>query len=430
MEANDQPSRAPASGAAMDTIVPRRRGRGLALAAAGLVLLASAGAGLFYLVPSGLQVLVSDLRLATAEQGVFRDEIVVRAKAEALESVILDSVESGRVEEVYAADGAMVKQGTPLFRISNPQRTLELLQRQSERAQQISNLSNLRVQLEMSLTDHRRRLSDLEYALEQQRKTHARNVELARQGFISNAVLEESADSLKQKTRVLDEERRRNDTESEVKGRAIAEMEKAMKSLDSGLTLVTATVEALQVKAPTLGRLTDFKLQVGQTLKPDQHIGRIDDPSRFKLVAQIDEFYLNRVASGRRGSVRLQETTFQVTVARVFPQISEGRFRVELTFDGQQPQGISPGQSIDASLVLGEASQAVLLPNGAFMNDSGGAWAFVLAPDGRSAARRPIQVGRTSKSQVEIKSGIKAGEQVVISSYANFGKADKLEIGR
>jgi HlyD family secretion protein len=430
MIAKDNVTSLPASGAAMDKIVPRRRGRAIALVVAGLVALAGAAAALRHLVPSGLQVLSSDLRVATVEKGVFRDEIVVRAKAEALESVMLDSVESGRVEEVYAADGTVVKQGTPLFRISNPQRTLELLQRQSERAQQISNLSNLRVQFEMSLTDHQRRMADMEHALDQDRKKHARNVKLSQQGFLSAAALEESEDDLNHKGRVLEEEKRRNETEAAVKGRAIAEMEKAMKSLDSGLLLVTATVEALQVRAPTAGRLTDFYLQVGQTLKPDQHIGRIDNPSHFKLVAQIDEFYLSRVASGRRGIVRMQDKAFPVTVTRVFPQISEGRFRIELAFDAEQPDNVSPGQSIDASLALGEASQALVLPSGAFLNDSGGAWAFVLAPDGRSAERRAIQIGRSSKTQVEIKSGVRAGEQVVISSYANFGNAEALDIGR
>jgi HlyD family secretion protein len=430
MQGMDRISPHAVTGSAMDSVVPKRRGKLIARIAAGAVIAAACAAAAWYWTPRGLQVPAQDVRVASVEKGVFLDDIVVRASAEPLNSVILDSVESGRVEEVFARDGAMVKKGQLLFRLSNPQRNLELLARQAEHAQQISNLSNLRVAQEAGRTDHQRRLSDLEFALSQGEKQHARNVRLASQGFISSVALEESADRLVQQRRALLQEKDSIDTEARVRRDALSQMETAIKGLQSGLLLVNATVDALAVRAPVDGMLTGFRLQVGETVKTDQHIGRIDDPNRFKLAAQVDEFYLNRVAVGRHGSVRQGEKTYAVDIATIYPQIKDGRFAVEMVFTKGQPDVLSPGQSLDAQITLGEPASALLLPNGAFVNDSGGTWVFVLAPDGKTASRREVRSGRRSNSQIEILAGLSAGEQVIVSGYAAFGKAERLQLSR
>ncbi|WP_426106531.1 efflux RND transporter periplasmic adaptor subunit [Massilia sp. TSP1-1-2] len=416
------------SGAAMDRNIPRRRGKRYAVIGSAIVSVAIAGAILWSLLPRGLQVAGQDARIAAVEKGVFRDDIVVRATAEPLNSVILDSVESGRVEEVVARDGAMVAKGELLFRLSNPQRNLELLARQAEHAQQISNLSNLRLAQEASQSEHRRRLSELEFALAQGDKQHARNLKLAADGFISSVALEESHDRVAQQRHAVALEREASSAEVKVKRDALAQLEKATRELSSGLALVGATVEALAVRAPGAGMLTGFRLQVGQTVQTDQHIGRIDDPNRFKLAAQVDEFYLNRVAVGRQGTVRQGDATWPVTVSTIYPQIKEGRFTVEMVFAKGQPGVLSPGQSLDAQITLGEPAGALLLPNGAFVNDTGGAWVFVLAANGQDAQRRNVRLGRRSNSQIEILSGLAPGDQVIVSSYAAYGKAERLQL--
>jgi HlyD family secretion protein len=420
------------TGAAMDAIVPRRHGPLAARIALGVIAVALLGWAAWQFVPHGLQVARRDLRIARVEPGVFLDDIVVRASAEPLNSIILDSVESGRVEEVLARDGQAVRKGDLLFRLSNPQRNLELLARQQEHAQQISNLANLQMAQEAGRTDHGRRVADLEFALEQAKKAHARNRRLAAQGFISQVALEESNDKLTQQRRVLAEEKRAMDTEEQVRGRALRQMENAIGGLQTGLRLVGETVDALTVRAPADGTLTDFHLQVGETVKPDQRIGRIDDPQRFKLSAQIDEFYLSRVAVGRHGGVQQDGKTYQLKVSTVYPQIKDGRFTAEMVFSAGQPDVISPGQSMDAQLTLGEPAKALLLPSGAFVNDSGGSWVFVLARDGEHdgdrAEKRAVRLGRRNNAQVEVLSGLAAGDAVIISSYAPFGKAERLQL--
>lgn len=420
-------NRAP-TGAAMDTIVPKRRYKVRLALAAAVTAICAVGFIIWTAIPRGLQVPLAEVRIAKVEKGVFLDELVVRAKAEPLSSVILDSVEAGRVEEVLVLDGAMVTKGQLLFRLSNPQRNLDLLARQAEQAQQISNLSTLLVAKEASNTDHRRRLSDLEFALVQGEKQHKRNVQLARQGFISSVALEESADRLAQQHRAVLEENESNQIEVKVRSGALSQMDAAIRGLRSGLLLVSATVDALAVRAPGDGRLTGFRLQVGETVRTDQHIGRIDNPSQFKLNAQVDEFYLNRLAVGNHGSVRLGERNFPVSVSTIYPQIKDGRFTIELVFASGQSGALSPGQSLDAKISLGEPANAMLLPNGAFVNDSGAAWVFVVARDGVNVARRAIKVGRRNNGQIEILDGLLVGESVIISSYAAFGKSERLQL--
>lgn len=415
----------PVTGAAMDAPIAARRFPWRALAAAILAGVAIAG---YTAWPRGLEVARADLRIATAEPGAFRDDLVVRAQAVSLTSVMLDSTESGRVEEVIARDGLVVAKGELLFRLSNPQRHLDLLARQSEHAQQISNLSGMRVALETSRAEHQRRISELSYEAAQADKHHKRAAELAARGFLSPAQAEEAADRLAQQRHLLAEAEGAARTDLAIKQDVVRQMQKAIEGLETGLGLVGNTVNALAVRAPVAGRLTDFRLQVGETVRPDQRIGRIDDPERFKLTAQVDEFYLRRVAIGHRGGVEVDGRGYTVDVSRIFPQIKDGRFVVELVFAEAQPDSLRPGQSADTRITLGAATQCLLLPNGAFVNDSGGAWAYVVSGDGRSAVRRPIRLGRRSNSQIEVLDGIAAGERVIVSGVAAFGKAERLRL--
>jgi HlyD family secretion protein len=417
------------TGAAMDMRLPRRRGPLAAhLALATCLLGAGAWAG-WQILPHGLRVEARDVRIATVEPGVFRDDIIVRATAEPLHAVMLDAVESGRVEEVVAHDGQPVRKGDLLFRLSNPQRNLELLARQAEHAQQISNLANLRVAREAAHSDHQRRLADLEFALAQADKQQARNASLAARGFLSAASLEESADKVAQQRRMLADERRAGATEDGVRRQALRQMESAIDGLQSGLRLVRASVDALDVRAPADGVLTGFQLLVGETVQPAQRIGRIDDPRRFKLAAQVDEFYLNRVSVGRPGRIVQDGRAWDVKVGAVYPQVKEGRFNAELVFTHGQPV-LNPGQGVDAQLTLGEPARALLLPAGSFVADTGGAWVFVMAPGGEYASRRAERFGRRSNTQVEVLAGLGAGEHVIVSSYTSFGKAERLQLTR
>jgi HlyD family secretion protein len=418
-----------ADGAAMDTPLPARRRR--RLAAAGVVALLAAAAVLSWrMMPRGLSVDAANVRVAVVGRDTFHDDVLVRATAAPLRSVMLDAVESGRVEEVLARDGATVAQGDVLFRLSNAQRRLELLQRESERAQQISNAMNMRIALEASRADRRRRLADLAFAAREADKLYRRNQALAEQGFVSASALQDAFDRRTQQQRLLAAEQADARAEERIQANALQQMEKAGMRLETGLRLVSETVAALEVRAPVAGRLTDFQLQVGETVKLDQHLGRIDDPARFKLAAQLDEYYLNRLATGLAAHAVVNGVPYALTVSRLYPQIRDGKFALELAFaDGATP-ALQPGQGLELAITLGASAPALVLPMDAWIADGGGASAFVVAADGRSALRRTIRTGRRNAGQVEVLAGLAPGERVIVSSCAAYGQAARLALSQ
>lgn len=419
----------PVSGDAMDQPLPRRPRRyGLVLVVA--FALVAAVAALWQLLPHGRQVAGADVRIATVQKGMFRNDVVVRATVAPLHTVMLDALESGRVEEILASDGALVSKGELLFRLSNPQLRLDLVAREADRAQQISNLSLLRVALESAATEHQRRMLDLNVSVAQLQRQQARYESLVQQGYISRSTLEDSQDRLAQQRQALEDERTRSAVEMRIKRDGVRQMDQAIERLDAGLKVVTDSIDGLAVRAPIAGRLTDFRLQLGEIVKPDQRIGRIDDPDQFKLVAEIDEYFLGRVSVGKQGQVTANGRDYPIEIMRVFPQIKQGRFSTELSFTGAAPGGLNPGQSLEMRITLGETSPALILPNDAFLNDSGGTWVFAVARDGKSAERRAIRVGRRNNSQVEVASGLAPGEHVIVSSYAAYGNAQILQIGK
>jgi len=415
------------SGAAMDKPLPKRRIHYAAIAAGGLLLLI-VFVVIAQWVPRGLRVSRAEVRIATVQSGDFRNDVVVRATVNPLRTTILDALDSGRVEEVLAIDGAQVKQGELLYRLSNPTLGLDLVARQADRAQQISNLSVLKVSLETSQTGYQRRMLDLSYALARLQRRNGRFASLARSGVIPAATLEDSNDELAQQRQAITIERNRAQIELQLERDGIRKMEQAIRQLDAGLKVVTQSIEALAVRAPVAGRLTDFHLQVGEIVKSEQHIGRIDVPGEFKLVAQIDEYFLTRVAVGRTGVMSFNDHDYPVQVSRVFPQIDDGHFSVELLFVAEVPTGLSPGQSADTRITLGRTNRALILPDDAYLNDTGGSWVFVLSTDSKTAERRAIQLGRRNNSQVEVTSGLAPGERVIVSAYAPFGSAQRLQL--
>lgn len=412
----------------MDTAVPKNHRKRVLVVGLVLILLMSIVLILSYWMPHGLLINTRDLRIAIVEHGQFLDDVVVRANAKPLESVILDAVESGRVEEVFVTDGTTVDKGAPLFRLSNPQRLLELLARQSDQATQISNLSNMRANLQESITDHERRIADLEFVVAQASKRYDRNKNLAEHGFISDVALNDDAEKLAQQRYALEKEIQHGAREIDIKRNGLKQMEQASARLESGLKLMAESIEALTVRAPRAGRLTDFHLQLGEGVTSNQHIGRIDDPSHFKLTADVDEYYLNRIAPGRTGKTQIDGKEFAIKVARVYPQIDKGRFGIDIVFTGQQPVALSPGQSTDVQIVLGDPATALLLPNDAFLNDSDGAYVYVLDQDEKIAEKRTIRLGRRSNAQVEVIAGLNAGDKVIVSGYTGFGSMNRLQL--
>jgi HlyD family secretion protein len=182
--------------------------------------------------------------------------------------------------------------------------------------------------------------------------------------------------------------------------------------------------------APAAGKLSAFTLEVGQSLAPGERIAQIDDPEHYKVVADIDEFYLSRVDIGQRADYPLDGAAYQLTVAKIRPQVQNGQFQVELAFPGTTPPAVRRGQTAQVRLQLGQASEAVFVPNAGFYNDTGGAWVFVVSSDHGHAVRRTVRLGRRNPQQIEVLDGLSVGEEIVTSPYTNYLDMDRLELTR
>ncbi|MDC8770139.1 efflux RND transporter periplasmic adaptor subunit [Roseateles albus] len=418
----------PVSGAAMDRALPKNKYakplRWAAVAAA----VAIAGAALYFSVPRGLSVPMSDLTLATVADGQFLDELVLRAQVVPAHQVLLDATESGRVDEVLVRDGDMLKEGALLYRLSNPQREQEILQRSAEVAQQQANLAMQRTAFANAQAMQRRDVSNLTHELTKAENDLRRQQGLAAQGFVSNAALEDAKLKLAQQQRLLDQAKEDGTAELRTREQAVAEMERAVKGLSEGLAVVRKAASGLSARAPRDGQLSGFTLQVGSSVKPGDRLGRIDDIASFKLSGNVDEFYLSRVQTGLAASLEAGGKTWPLTVSQRLPQVKDGRFGVEMEFAKDMPPGMQAGQSLDARIRLGSPAQARLLADGAFYADSGGAWVYVLSADSKTAERRTVRLGRRAAGRIEVLDGLAAGERVITSKVRQYGDAKLLNL--
>jgi HlyD family secretion protein len=222
--------------------------------------------------------------------------------------------------------------------------------------------------------------------------------------------------------------RRAQATNRRLQGSQLAQLRASNASLSGSLDIARATLDALNLRAPVTGQLTAFSIQVGQSLNRGERLGQIDSAGRNKLVAQVDEFYLGRVEPGQVATVEAGGKSFRAKVAKIYPQVRNGAFEVDLHFIGPEPAELQRGQTLQVRLTLGDPAPALLIPNGAFYNETGGAYVFVVAPDGDEAVKRPVRLGRRNADHIEVLEGLEPGERVITSPYTGFADRDRLDL--
>jgi len=198
--------------------------------------------------------------------------------------------------------------------------------------------------------------------------------------------------------------------------------------LEKNLGVARSNLEALNVRAPVTGKLTAFDVEIGQALARGINIGQIDDPEHFKVAANIDEYYLSRVDLDQTAALSTGGRDYTLVVRKIYPQVTNGTFEVDLVFSGNEPDSIRRGQTLQLNLQLGSPSESMLIPNGAFYQDTGGNWVFVVAPDGEKAVRRSVRLGRRNTRFIEVLDGLEIGERVVTSPYTNYLDMDRLDL--
>ena len=416
------------SGGAMDKVVERKRIDKRVLiagAAAGALLLILL---FWFLAPRSDSQSVNPERLtiATVERGVFEDFLPLRARVTPLVTVYLDAVEGGRVEQLLVEDGAQVAKGQLLAVLSNADLQLSTLARQTEVEQQFNNMRSQELALAQTRSANLRELNQAETDLAKARRQYELYKPLAERGFVSRKVFNDAQDDLNYQSKRLGILRRSIAQDQQLQASQLAQLRASTRSLNSGLEIARGSLGQLNVRAPVAGQLSGFSIQLGQSVQQGERVGQIDSAGRNKLMADVDEYYLGRVEVGQMASAEVDGKTYRLRVAKVYPQVRNGQFQVDLVFDGAEPSSMQRGQTVQAKLILGDPSPATLIPNGGFFNDTAGNWVFVVAKDGKSATKRPVQLGRRNNDFIEVLGGLSPGERVITSSYSGLADKDHL----
>jgi HlyD family secretion protein len=420
----------PASGSGMDRAVAASRFTPRVNLAVGLAV-AVVLAALFWLyAPRGNSQTVAQERLTISEvtDGAFHDFIPLRARVTPLLTIYLDAIEGGRVEEVVAEDGAMLAEGELIAVLSNAELQLSVLARQTEVEQQINNMRSQELALAQTRLANERAVLEAELAAQRVQRQYEREAPLAERGFVAAKQFADTEDQLRYEGERLEVLRRSRATDERLQAGQLAQQRASTQALRSSLSVARASLDGLNLRAPVAGQLSGFSIQVGQSLERGERVGQIDSPGRNKLVAGVDEFYLGRVEVGQRAAIDWGGRTYRVEVTKIYPQVQNGQFEIDLQFTDAEPADIQRGQTLQARLTLAHPAPARLIPNGAFYNETGGAFVFVVSPDGASAVKRPVRLGRRNAEFIEVLDGLDAGERVITSPYTGFADKDRLDL--
>lgn len=388
-----------------------------------LVLVAIA---LWRLLPAGgsTDIAGADIETGTVARAPFADYLPVRATVAPRVTTLVGVLSGGQVETLLVQDGTMVAAGQPIARLANPSLRLEVLSREAQIAGQLGDVSGQDLSLERNRLDRASQIAQANYDLIKARRDLAVRQQLHDQGFIADAGMRSFAEDAAYQQKRLAQLEAGGAAEAQITATQAARLADTRNRLAGNLTAVRAGLDALVVRAPVGGRLTNFTIQPGQTLKPGDPAGQVDSEGAWKLVADVDEYYLGRVAVGQRASA---DGGARLTVIRVLPAVTSGRFRVELGFDGQPSASLNRGQTLDIRVTLGSTAAALIVPVGGWLDAGGGSSAFVLDADGRHARRRVVRLGRRNPEQVEILSGLAPGDRIVTSNTSSV-KGDILNI--
>jgi HlyD family secretion protein len=413
------------SGGAMDRVVERKRlDRRILIAGAaavviGLILLF----WLFAPRADSVSVARDRLSIAEAQEGTFDDFLPLRARVTPLLTVYLDAVEGGQVQKKLVDDGAQVTQGQLLAVLSNAELQLSTLEKETEVEQQLNNMRSQELALANTKSSDLRDLNQAETDLAKAKRQYELYKPLAEKGFVAAKTFNDARDDYEYQTKRLQILKQSTAENESLQSSQLGQLRAAASSLNSSLGIARGSLGQLNIRAPVTGQLSGFDIQLGQSLQQGQRIGQIDSAGGDKLQADVDEYYLGRVSIGQTATADIEGKAYQLRVSKVYPQVKNGQFQIDLQFIGPEPPSMQRGQTVQARLTLGDPSKALLIPNGAFFNDSGGNWIFVVDGGGNSATKRQVQLGRKNSDFVEVLSGLKPGEKVVTSSYS--GLTDK-----
>ncbi len=413
----------------MDKVIPKKKGiqkKHFGYLAIGIAIIVLIYMAFFADRTSTYKVEKDKLIIETITEDQFNDYITVPGTVEPITTIKLDAQEGGRVEEKLIEEGSMVKKGNIILRLSNPDLYLNILNSEAQLAEKEDFLRNTQITMEQEKLSIKRELVNLKYDIERKERNYQQNEILIKDNLISREEYIRSKEDLDmaRQSKELFIERQKQD--SLFRTVNVETIKTDLVNMRKNLALVKERVENLNVTAPVDGELGLLSPEIGQSISRGENMGQINVLTSYKVTCQIDEHYIDRVRTQLDATLDRQNNKFNLTVRRVYPEVRNGTFKIDMIFRDSMPDNIRTGQTYYISLQLGQPKRSVLVPIGGFFQETGGQWIFVLDPTESFATKRNISIGRKNPKYYEVLEGLKPGEKVIVSGYETFGKNEKL----
>ncbi|MBK8339267.1 MAG: efflux RND transporter periplasmic adaptor subunit [Flavobacteriales bacterium] len=406
---------------------PTRRKRLIAMGCVGGIALIAIAFWSSSFATSRVRVEEAKVQIGRVEKGMFREFIPVTGTVQPIQTVFLDAPEGGTVKKRFVEDGHMVKEGEPIIELSNPQLHMDAINREAQLLDQQNNLRNTRLAMDQQTT----RLKDEQLNLEKDLKRLERDQKiddrlvkdslLAQNTYLGNS---ENLQYMREKRKLVAANVR---SDSLFRLSQVGSITNNLLLIDQNLAFLRENLQNLVIKAPIDGQLSGLNVELGQTKQRGERIAQIDVLDGFKVRARIPEHYVSRISIGLHGTFTHAGKEHAIEIFKVYPEVSNGEFDVDLRFVEAAPVGIRRGQTFQVRLQLSEDMEAVMLPRGPFFQDTGGQWVYVIDAEG-TATKRTVKLGRQNPDMYEVLEGLQPGDRVVTSRYAAFNDADELII--
>jgi len=413
----------------MDKAIPKKKGiqkKHIGYIGIGIAIIVLIYMAFFTDRTSTYKVEKEKLIIETVIEDQFNDYITVPGTVEPISTIFLDAQEGGRVEEILIEEGSMVEKGNIILRLSNPDLYLNILDSEAQLAEKENFLRNTQVTMEQERISIKRELISLRYDIERKERTYQQNAILIKDNLISREEFIRSREDvdMARSSQELFLERQKQD--SIFRTVQVETLKGNLENMRKNLVLVRQRVENLNVRANVEGQLGLLVPEIGQSISRGANMGQINVLTSYKVTAQIDEHYIDRVRTQLTAKLDRQGNEFDLIVRRVYPEVRNGTFEIDMIFQNNMPDNIRTGQTYYISLQLGQPKVSVLVPIGGFFQETGGQWIFVLDPTESFATKRSISIGRKNPRYYEVLEGLQPGEKVIVSGYETFGKNEKL----
>lgn len=373
-----------------------------------------------------LRVNSATLNIETVVQGEFNDYIRISGQVLPMTTIQISPLEGGVVEQILIEEGSQVHKGDVILRLSNENLDMQILNSEAELAEKENILRNTMISMEQQKLSVQQERLQLEMEVRRSKRAYEQQKALYEEKLIARELWLQAEEDYNLALDKLELVRNRELQDSLYRTAEIEQMQESLDNMRINMQMIRHRKDNLNIKAPIDGELGLLDAVLGQSIASGTKIGQINDLGSYKIEAQIDEHYIDRVFAGLDATFERQDETYGASIRKVYPEVRDGKFKADFKFTGQQPDNIRSGQTYYLNLQLGQPEEAVMIPRGTFYQQTGGRWIYVLSDDSSKAVRREIRIGRQNPQYYEVLEGLEPGEKVITSGYASFGEADIL----